>query len=113
MHQDKEIGELLQAIAARSLQIISDIKETPLQLSMIINQYIELTEHFQILMNILLQNPEKIREMQLAYWQDVLNLAQTQMQHWLNGTPMPINDSRFHEEDWLNNPFFNLLTHYI
>lgn len=114
MTHDKELGELLQAIAEKSLQIISDIKETPLQIPMIVNQYIELTEHFQSVMSILLQNPEKIWEMQLAYWQDAINLAQAQMQHWLNGTPMPINDPRFREEDWLNNPFFNMLTqHYL
>ena len=95
MTHDKELGELLHAIAEKSLQIISEIKETPLQLSLIINQYIELTEHFQSVMSILLQNPEKIWEMQLAYWQDAINLAQTQMQHWLDGTSMPIQDPRF------------------
>ena len=114
MTHDKELGELLHAIAEKSLQIISEIKETPLQLSLIINQYIELTEHFQSVMSILLQNPEKIWEMQLAYWQDAINLAQTQMQHWLDGTSMPIQDPRFREEEWLNNPFFNMLTqHYL
>ncbi|AWN75329.1 class I poly(R)-hydroxyalkanoic acid synthase [Legionella anisa] len=114
MTHDKELAELLHAIAEKSLQIISEIKETPLQVPVIINQYIELTEHFQNVMSILLQNPEKIWEMQLAYWQDAFNLAQTQLQHWLNGTSMPINDPRFHEEDWLHNPFFNMLTqHYL
>ncbi len=114
MTHDKELGELLQAIAEKSLQIISDIKDIPQQLPRLVSQYIDLTEHFQNVVTILLTNPEKIWQMQLAYWEDAMNLAQTQFQHWLEGTPMPINDSRFKEEDWLNNPFFNLLTqHYL
>ncbi|ARB93451.1 PHA/PHB synthase family protein [Legionella longbeachae] len=114
MIHDTELSELLKAIAEKSLQIISDIQKTPLQLSIIINQYIELTEHFQNVMSILLKNPEKIWQMQLAYWQDAFNLAQIQLEHWLEGKPMPIDDPRFREEDWLNNPFFNMmLQHYL
>ncbi|MGL5743027.1 MAG: PHA/PHB synthase family protein [Legionella sp.] len=114
MTHDPELSELLQAIAQKSMQIISDIKETPLHVSMIINQYIELTEHFQSVIKLLITNPERIWEMQIAYWQDAVHLAQIQLQHWLEGKPMPINDPRFNEDDWLNNPFFNMLTqHYL
>lgn len=114
MIHDTELSELLKAIAEKSLQIISDIQKTPFQLSIIVNQYIELTEHFQSVITILLQNPEKIWEIQRAYWQDAFNLAQIQLQHWLEGKPMPINDPRFREEDWLNNPFFNIMIqHYL
>ncbi|KTD05990.1 poly-beta-hydroxybutyrate synthase [Legionella gratiana] len=114
MIHDTELSELLKAIAEKSLQIISDIQKTPLQLSIIINQYIELTEHFQSVMTIFLKNPEKLWEMQLAYWQDAFNLAQIQLEHWLEGKPMPINDPRFREEDWVNNPFFNMMIqHYL
>ncbi|WP_115711232.1 PHA/PHB synthase family protein [Legionella sainthelensi] len=114
MIHDTELSELLKAIAEKSLQIISEIQKTPLQLSIIINQYIELTEHFQNVMTILLKNPEKIWKMQLEYWQDAFNLAQLQLEHWLEGKPMPIDDPRFREEDWLNNPFFNMMIqHYL
>ncbi|MBI2784967.1 MAG: class I poly(R)-hydroxyalkanoic acid synthase [Legionella longbeachae] len=114
MTHDKELGMLLQAIAEKSLQIISDIKEAPLQLPVLVNQYIDLTEQFQNVVSILLKNPEKVWLMQIAYWEDAIKLVQSQFQHWLEGTPMPINDPRFNEEDWLNNPFFNMLTqHYL
>lgn len=114
MIHDKELNDLLHAIAEKSLQIISEIQSAPHHISTIINQYIELTEQFQEVMSILIQNPERIWEMQLAYWQDAVKLAQAQLQHWLNGTSMPIEDPRFREEDWLNNPFFNMLTqHYL
>lgn len=114
MIHDKELADLLRAIGQKSLQIISDIKESPLQLPALLSQYIELIEHFQEVTSILLKNPEKIWQMQITYWEDALLLAQTQFQHWLEGTPMPIHDTRFHEDEWLNNPFFNMLTqHYL
>jgi polyhydroxyalkanoate synthase len=114
MTHDKELGELLQAVAEKSLQIINDLQKKPLQLSALIEQYIDLTEHFQNVMSVMLNNPEKIWQMQVDYWQDALELAQEQFTHWLQGTAMPIKDHRFNSEDWLNNPFFNLLSqHYL
>lgn len=110
MTNDKEVRDLMEQVAKKSLQIITDIKHNPDHMPMLLTQYIELTEHFQNLVLILLNNPEKIWQMQLEYWQDALNLAQTQFQHWLEGTAMPINDSRFNEKDWLHNPFFNMLS---
>jgi polyhydroxyalkanoate synthase len=81
---------------------------------MIVNQYIELTKHFEHVIALFLKDPHKIWQMQLAYWNDVSNLAQTQLQHWLVQIPIPINDPRFNRDDWLNNPFFNQLTqHYL
>jgi polyhydroxyalkanoate synthase len=110
MTHDNEISELMQAVAQKSLQIINDIQKKPLQVSTLVDQYIDLTEHFQNIVSVILKNPEKIWEMQLAYWEDAMQLAQTQFSHWLEGTSMPITDSRFSGEDWLHNPFFNLLS---
>lgn len=110
MTHDKEFGDLLQAVAGKSLQIINDIQAKPQQLSALVDQYIDLTEHFQNVVSVMLNNPEKLWQMQLAYWEDAMNLAQTQFTHWLAGTSMPISDSRFNSEDWLHNPFFNLLS---
>lgn len=110
MIHDKEFGELLQTVTEKSFEIIKEIQENPLQIPALVNQYIELTEHFQGVMTVILNNPEKIGDMQFAYWQDVMNLAQTQWDHWLAGTPIPITDARFNTEDWLQNPLFNLLS---
>ena len=110
MTHDKELSDLLQAVGAKSLQIISDIQAKPLQLPTLVNQYIDLTEHFQNLVSVILKNPEKVWEMQMAYWEDAMKLAQTQFTHWMEGTSMPIDDHRFSTEDWLHNPFFNLLS---
>ncbi len=114
MIHDKELSDLMQSVAEKSLQIIADIKEQPSQVPMLVNQFIDLTENFQTLVTILLKNPEKVWEMQLAYWQDAMNLAQTQFSYWMEGKVMPIEDNRFKGDDWQNNPFFNLLSqHYL
>ncbi|WP_058533177.1 PHA/PHB synthase family protein [Legionella saoudiensis] len=114
MNLDREFSELMHAVAEKSLQIINDIQQKPLDVSSLIDQYIDLTEHFQNVVSVMLKNPEKIWEMQLTYWKDAMELAQTQFAHWLEGKSMPIADSRFSGEDWLHNPFFNLLSqHYL
>lgn len=114
MTHDKELSDLMQSVAQKSLQIITDMKEDPTHLPMLVNQFIDLTENFQHLVTVILKNPEKVWQMQLDYWEDALSLAQTQFSHWMEGKPMPINDHRFSSEDWLNNPFFNLLSqHYL
>lgn len=114
MTHDKELSDLMQSVAGKSLQIIADLKEKPAHLPALVNQFIDLTEHFQSLIAVILKNPEKVWQMQLNYWEDAMNLAQSQFRYWLEGKPMPIEDHRFNGEDWLNNPFFNLLSqHYL
>lgn len=110
MTHDKEISDLMQSVAEKSLQIISDLKEMPNQVPTLLNQFIELTENFQSLITIFLNNPEKVWQMQLDYWNDAVNLAQAQFSHWLEGKAMPVDDQRFNGQEWVNNPFFHLLS---
>lgn len=112
MTEDQEFSTLMQSVAEKSLQILNKFKEKPDHVSDLINQYIDLTEHFQKFIEALLQKPEHLWEMQIAYWGDILNLAQNQFNHWLEGKPMPIQDNRFTTEEWINNPFFNVLSHH-
>ncbi|MCE3045297.1 alpha/beta hydrolase [Legionella sp. 16cNR16C] len=114
MTQDTELGDLMKSVAEKSLSMISQLKNQPAALPMVINQYIDLTNDFQSLVVSLLKNPEQVWQMQLAYWQDAMSLAQSQFTSWLEGKPMPIEDKRFSSEEWVNNPFFNLLSqHYL
>lgn len=110
MTHDKEISDLMQSVAEKSLQIITDLKEMPNQVPALLNQFIELTENFQSLNTIILKNPEKVWQMQLNYWNDAVKLAQTQFSNWLEGKTMPVDDQRFNGQDWINNPFFHLLS---
>lgn len=114
MTQDMEFNELMKLIAQKSLEMIENAKNPSSQLPALLNSYIDLTNDFQTLLSTLLNNPEKIWQTQVAYWEDAMSLAQTQFTHWLEGKPLPINDKRFSGTEWLNNPFFNLLSqHYL
>lgn len=114
MIQDKELHDLMQSVAQKSLQVISNLSDNPNQLSALVHQFIELTENFQSIIRIVLNNPEKVIQNQMAYWEDVMKLAQNQFSNWLEGKPLPIDDRRFSDSHWLNNPFFNLLSqHYL
>ncbi|MDP1602173.1 MAG: class I poly(R)-hydroxyalkanoic acid synthase [Legionella sp.] len=114
MTQDTELNELMQSVAAKSLKMLESFKTQPTQLPMLIQRYIDLTSDFQALVSSMLKNPEQVWQMQIAYWQDAMSLAQDQFNYWLEGKPMPIEDKRFSGDEWLNNPFFNLLSqHYL
>ncbi|TAL61983.1 MAG: class I poly(R)-hydroxyalkanoic acid synthase [Legionella sp.] len=112
MIHDKELGDLMQDVAERSLQIISGFKNNTTSWPMMLDQFIELTENYQQLWVTILKNPEKVLQMQSTYWQDFFGLMQKQFTSWMEGKPLPINDSRFNSEEWLNNPFFNMLSHH-
>ncbi|KTD07398.1 PHA/PHB synthase family protein [Legionella jamestowniensis] len=114
MTHDTELSDLMHSVAMKSLQLIDGMKKQPAQFPTLIKQYMDLTTDFQALLTVMLKNPEQIWEMQLAYWQDAMSLMQEQFNHWLEGKPMPIEDRRFNSEEWINNPFFNLLSqHYL
>ncbi|ASQ44931.1 PHA/PHB synthase family protein [Legionella clemsonensis] len=114
MTQDTELSDLMHSVAMKSLQLIDGMKKQPAQFPALIKQYIDLTTDFQALLTVMLKNPEQIWQMQLAYWQDAMSLMQEQFNHWLEGKSMPIEDRRFSSEEWVNNPFFNLLSqHYL
>lgn len=111
MIHDKELNELMQSIAEKSLQIIAELRDNPSHIVTILKQFIELTENVQQVLKTLLNNPDKAWQMQITYWEQAMNLAQNQFAHWLQGKSMPIEDKRFNSEEWLNNPFFNLMSH--
>lgn len=114
LHQDPELGDILYSVALKSLNIIEAIRNEPQALQRLLKQWIDLIHDYQTLLGIMLRNPEQIWKMQLAYWQDALSLAEDQFNHWLEGKPLPISDPRFSAEEWVHNPFFNLLSqHYL
>lgn len=111
MTKDPEVNDLMKSIAAKSLQVMDGLQNNPNALSHQLKQLIDHTEQFQSVVTAVLNNPDKAWEMQMAYWENALNLAQIQFNHWISGTPMPPKDRRFSGEEWLNNPFYNLLSH--
>ncbi|MGQ3888422.1 PHA/PHB synthase family protein [Legionella sp. CNM-1927-20] len=110
MTADTELSQLMQSVAEKSIQMVESFRNQPPQLPHWINRFIDLTNDFQALMATIFKNPEKIWQSQIAYWQDAMSLAQDQFAYWLEGKSMPIEDKRFSSDEWVNNPFFNLLS---
>lgn len=114
MTQDTELNDIMQAVAEKSLKLITDFKIRPAQLHDLLRQFTDVTQDFLTLVTVMFKQPELLWEMQLAYWEDAMSLAKDQFSHWLEGKSMPIMDKRFSSEEWINNPFFNLLSqHYL
>ncbi|MDX1837874.1 class I poly(R)-hydroxyalkanoic acid synthase [Legionella taurinensis] len=114
MTHDAELSHIMQVVAEKSLKLMTEFQTQPTQVLDLIKQYSDVTNDFISLMLTLLKNPEQVWQMQVAYWKDAMSLAQDQFSHWLEGKAMPIDDKRFSGEEWVNNPFFNLLSqHYL
>ena len=110
MSHDTELGDLMQSIAIKSMKMLENLKSNPTELHTLITRYMDLTTDFQTLINSLLKNPEQVWHTQVAYWQDAMSLAQEQLGYWLEGKHMPVDDKRFNSDEWVTNPFFNLLS---
>lgn len=114
MNQDPELQEILQSVIEKSLNLFKRFEHEPDRLQKLIEQCIELSSDYLALSSVLFNNPEQVQQMLLAWWQDAIGLWQDQLTHCLEGTVMPLDDKRFSSEEWLNNPFFNLLgQHYL
>ncbi|KTC94344.1 PHA/PHB synthase family protein [Legionella erythra] len=114
MTHDAELSHIMQVVAEKSLKLMTEFQTQPTHVLDLIKQYSDVTNDFISLMLTLLKNPEQVWQMQVAYWKDAMSLAQDQFTHWLEGKAMPIEDKRFSSEEWVNNPFFNLLSqHYL
>ena len=112
MNPDTALSTIMQSIAEKGLRLLAGFKEQPDQTPMLMEKAANLSGDFQSLLGTLAKNPEKLWHMQITYWNDALQLLQEQLKYWLEGKSMPIRDKRFTAEEWVNNPFFNLLSHH-
>ncbi len=114
MSQEPELPSLMRAITAKSIELMKSFKHQPEKTTVLIQQYIDLTQDFQNFLLGLIAHPEQLWQLQLDYWQETYKLNQKQFNNWLTGEVMPIDDRRFNSEEWLNNPFSNFLSqHYL
>jgi polyhydroxyalkanoate synthase len=114
MTQDQELTELMQSITQKSMRLIEQIQQDPRHFTNLLSKFIEISENLQKLMLALLNNPEKLIQMQLSYWESALATTKTLFEQWSLGIQPPINDKRFGNELWQTNPFYQLLSsHYL
>jgi len=109
VEKERELDEIMRAVAEAGLRLLSNAKP-PDFFPLLFDKYLRITTDFQNVLTLLLTNPEPLQKMQAAYWQDAIGLSQDLFHSWLKGTPKPSSDKRFRSEEWLDNPFFNLLS---
>jgi polyhydroxyalkanoate synthase len=106
---DIELSEVMRSVAEKSLRLLTSFKQQP-PLPILLEKYIDFSNDFHSLFIALLNHPEKLKDMQFAYWQDAIGLLQENLEHWLKGTTKPASDKRFSSDEWVSNPFFSLLS---
>lgn len=107
---DTEINQIAQSISNKSLNLLQKFYQEPQNPTLMIKQFMELTEDFQHFIQQLMNQPEKLIIMQMNYWHEALQLMNETMSNWLSQEPPKTIDRRFSNEHWINNPFFSLLS---
>lgn len=110
MDKETELSEIMQSVVQKSLTILNALGHQSSPLPMLIENLTDSVLNYHSFLQLLFKNPEKVRDMQIAYWQDSMGLLQDHMKHWFEGKVIPIDDKRFSSKEWVNNPFFNLLS---
>lgn len=110
MDKETELSEIMQSVTQKSLGILSSLGHQSSPLPTLIESLTDSVMNYQSFLYLLLKNPEKVVGMQMAYWQDSVELLQDHLKHWIEGKTIPISDKRFSSEEWVNYPFFNLLS---
>lgn len=106
---DREMVNLMQSIASKSMQVIQEFYSSPTPQPLIIKQFIDLSEDYLHFWQLMFSNPDKLLSMQMAYWQDAMSLITEQMTLWAEGKVTASPDKRFADESWAGSPFFYLL----
>ncbi len=108
--KDTELSDIMRSITEKSLALMTSFKQQPTQLNLMIEKFIDYLNNVELLLAALLNNPEKLVQMQMAYWQDAIELFQQNLSDLLQGEIKQSADKRFSGDDWVNNPFFSALS---
>lgn len=109
MQKDLETLELMQDIAKKGLHILANFNQ-PNFFTNSFKEYTNFTNDYFKVLSTLINNPEKISQIQSGYYKDAINLLHNQYTHWLCGKNLPLTDPRFTSDEWIKNPFFNMLS---
>jgi polyhydroxyalkanoate synthase len=98
------LAERTRKVMAEFLSKQAEAGPDPLNIA---GAFAQMTSH-------LLRNPQKLWEMQAAYWQDYVQLWQSSMQRFLGLDAKPViepaaDDRRFKDKDWSENAAFDFI----
>ncbi|KTC66437.1 poly-beta-hydroxybutyrate polymerase (plasmid) [Legionella adelaidensis] len=112
---EEDINDLIKSIGEKGLQLLSSYPKNSPQLPQYIENFFSIATDFHGFFSNILMNPDKFWPMQVNYWEESNRLLQDQFNYWKEGKKFhPLNDKRFQNQEWENNPFFNLLgQHYL
>ncbi len=108
--QDEDITRLMQTIARKAIELLQNLEEHPEEAGLLFDKTFQFYTDYQLLIENLAKEPEKVWQMQSALFEDATRLFQEQMQAWVKGESPALEDKRFRGEAWRTNPFFNLLS---
>jgi len=110
MNQDVELQDVFQSVIEKSMRLLKHFEHQPERVPQWVEQWLDLSSDFLAEASVLSNNPQFVQKMQFSWWQDAMGLLQDQLTHSLQGTSMPLSDKRFSADEWVNNPFFNMLS---
>lgn len=110
MQNDLELQELTQSIAKKSVELFTNIQQKPEVLSHYLERWFETSSDSVAFFPLLLSQPQPIQQMLFIYFQDAMALWLEQLAHWQEGKAVPAEDKRFTADEWVQHPFFNLLS---
>ncbi len=110
MNQDTELHDIMTSVVEKSLNLIKNFEHQPENMTKLVDQWFDFCTKSTSLAHVLSTNTPEVQKMQRAYWEDAIGLWQDQFNSCLEGKVVPINDRRFSAEEWVNNPFFNMLS---
>ena len=113
MNQDTELQTISQLVIEKSITLLKHVSSQPGQCLTPFETWINVSSDYSAWFTAFISTPQQsIQQRLAAYWQDAIQLLQTQHDHCLAGSTMPILDKRFSADEWVTNPFFNLLIHH-
>jgi polyhydroxyalkanoate synthase len=112
MTEETDLYVMMERIVNKYLAVLKHFQKNPSHLLENLGQCLYELSYVQTFIYSLLLSPNKLMPKPMVYWQETMSLFQNFLNGWMNLTPMPNQDKRFSSEEWLQNPFFNLLSHH-
>lgn len=116
MAQNAELSTLIQNIIEASTLLLQRTACKPEDCARYLGKLPAVFTDFTLLSEYCINNPQSFSDQYQGYYQEVLNLLQTQCHNWSMNASLPIinPDRRFEAVEWTEHPFFQMISqHYL